>query len=299
MAGNCTVDGQIHGSSYLHGDEIGLVWSEHIPLDQRRLNLTYDSGQNQLTFNRIKKKDEARIVVAQVPSSTPSYNRGYEENSVSDDFVIFVSCGGGGDRREGVQSIAARQVSCQETLIRQPQPAQSSLLIVPIRTFKQMVESFSKCKKQSIRLCFYTNNFYANGLEYRGRPGLMLTTDMVGGGKSGAILEKYGEVPDDDSGTTSPGLNISMNNLAIDENAIVRTNNTGFRLVLEEEKELGPNEFVFDADKVSIFNRLATMHNEGNVRIYYQPGCHLRIAHRFGGFGECELNLHNKHIKYQ
>ena len=287
IASNCTADKQIYGTGYLHGDEINLIWSNDVPMDQRKLSLTFDSSQNPLTFGGIKKKDEARLLIAQ--RNEP----GAEKN-----YTIFVSCGEGGDRREGVQTISAQQVKTEEFLVRMPDPAKATLLSIPIQPFRKMITAFNKCRKQTIRLCFYPNHQFIEGVEHRGPPGITIRTDMVGGGRTGPILEKYGEVPNETVPEASPNVNYMLDQIAdIDERTIVRTQSSEVQLVLVEEEDNGPNEFVFDADKISVFNRLATMHNEGCVRIYYQPGCHLRIAYRCGGFGECELYLHNKYVR--
>jgi hypothetical protein len=43
---------------------------------------------------------------------------------------------------------------------------------------------------------------------------------------------------------------------------------------------------------------MASMHNEGNIRIRYQPGYHLHISYRFGAFGEVEICSYNPHVKF-
>lgn len=281
---NQTADEALYGSSYLHGDEIGLNW--YVPHEKRRLSLSFDSSENSVAFNRIKKKDEARIFISQTHSDPE--NSEFDGPESSNEFAIFVSCGSGGDRREGLQRISARRVPTEQVLIRQPTKL-SSLLIIPIKAFRQMMDSFSKTKKQSIRVCFYTND---DDGDDPAQPGIMITTDVNGGSGPGVILEKYGEIPEDESGSTFLGLK----NLNIDESSLVIPSNPT-QIVLDVEKESLPNEFIFNSDKISVFSKLANMHNEGNVRIYYEPGCHLRIAHRFGGFGECEIMLHNEHVR--
>lgn len=291
-AENLTVDNQLYGAGYVHGDEIGLTWDEDIPIEQRHLELTFDAGRLGTIMGRIRKKDQARIFVAQLRDTKTSDWIGAKSSS---EFTIYVSCGGGGDGREGIQSIAANRVSSSRALIRTPDPLKASLLVIPIKTFKQMVDSFSKLKKESIRLCFYRNTRTNNGTEYRGRPGVMLTTDVLGGNPSAGIFEKFGEVPDEREIQSIPDVKVSE--VSIDYSRVVRPAGQGIQLVFEEQKDPEPYEFIFDVDKIGVFCKLASMHNEGNVRIYYQPNCHLRIAHRFGAFGEVELCLHNKYVK--
>lgn len=284
VSNNRTADDQLYGASNLNGDEINLIWDSNIPVEQRKVSLTFDAARIQTTFGRIRKKDQARIAIAQLRNANDPYN--FCGASSSDDFIIYVSCGTGGDGREGLRSIPATRVKPEPTMIMHPQKLISSMLVIPIRSFRQMIDSFGKCKKESIRLCFYSNS------EVKGRPGILLSTD------AGGIIEKFGEVPEDDNNSNTKNWSApTLSNLKIDETAVVRVNSPP-QIVFEVEKPPEPNEFIFNADKVSIFARLASMHNEGNVRIEYQPGCHLRIAHRFGAFGECELYMHNKHVKF-
>lgn len=292
VATNITADNQLYGAGYLWGDEIDLTWDANIPNEKRNLNLTFDSVRILTTLGRIRKKDQARIFIAQIRDSKYPDWEGPQSSS---DFTIYISCGTGGDGREGIQSIAANRISMTETLIRSPDPLESSILIIPIKTFKQMINSFGKVKKQPIRLCFYQNIQKINGIEYKGKPGIILTTDMSGGNPSGGIFEKFGEVPDDRE--MRGNSNSYLPDLPVDKSHIVCPTGQGIQLIFEEQKDLGPSEFIFEADKITIFCRLASMHNEGNVRIYYQPNCHLRVAHRFGAFGEVELCLHNKYVK--
>jgi hypothetical protein len=295
VAPNRTYDDQVYGNSSLNGDEINLAWDDSIPLQHRNLSLTFDSARIQATFGRIKKKDQARIIVAQIRDQSDPYN--FAGPNSSNDFNIYISCGTGGDGREGLRSIAATRTRPDDTLIKYPEKNRCSLMVIPVRSFRQMVDSFAKCKKDSIKIKYYLNTKYANGQEYKGRSGIVLTTDAAG--QAGGIIEKFGEVPDEEpsaakTGWSTPALQLS--GVKIDESAIVRPTAPS-QVIIEVEKPADPNEFSFTADKVHIFARLASMHNEGNVRIYYQPGCHLKIAHRYGAFGECEICLSNVHVR--
>lgn len=291
---NITADNQLYGDGYLHGDEINLTWDANIPIGQRNLNLTFDASRLLATLGRIRKKDQARIFVAQ---NRDAKFPDWEGPRSSNEFTIYVSCGGGGDGREGIQSIAANRTPLTETIIRAPNMIESSLLVIPIKTFKQMIDSFSKVKKQSIRLCFYQNIQTIDGVKYRGRPGMILTTDISGVNPSGAILEKFGEVPEENESKPLNMLNMQFSDLAIDDSRLVRPSGQNIQIIVEEQKEPEPNEFIFDVDKIPFFGKLASMHNEGNVRVYYQPNCHLRIVHRPGAFGGVGLCLHNKYVK--
>src|SRR3990170_756509 len=117
------------------------------------------------------------------------------------------------------------------------------------KEFKPLVHSKSrpknfwyKCRKQTIRLCFYPNHQFIEGVEHRGPPGITIRTDMVGGGRTGPILEKYGEVPNETVPEASPNVNYMLDQIAdIDERTIVRTQSSEVQLVLVEEEDNGPN----------------------------------------------------------
>lgn len=292
---NRTFDDQVYGNSTLYADEINLAWDESIPPQHRSLSLTFDAARIQTTFGRIKKKDQARIIVAQIRDQSDPYN--FAGANSSNDFSIYISCGMGGDGREGLRSIAATRSRADDTLIKYPERNRCSLMVVPVRSFRQMIDSFAKCKKESIRIKYFLNNKNVNGQEYKGRPGIVFTTDVAG--HAGGIIEKFGDVPDEDSNTSKMGWStpaVQLSGVKIDESAVVRPTAPS-QIIIEVEKPPDPNEFFFTADKVHIFAKLASMHNEGNVRIYYQPGCHLRIAHRYGAFGESEICLSNIHLR--
>ena len=295
VAPNRTVDDQVYGNCSLHGDEINLNWDESVPLQCRSLSLTFDAARIQATFGRIRKKDQARIIIAQIRDSSDPYN--FIGPNSSNEFSIYVSCGTGGEGREGVRSIAATRCAPDNTLIKYPEKNRSSLLVIPVRSFRQMIDSFSKCKRESIRIKYYPNTRYINGQEIKGRPGIVLTTDVAG--HAGGIIEKYGDVPEEDQGNSKGGWStpaLQLSGVKIDESAIIRPANVS-QVLIEIQKEPEPNEFFFTADKVPTFAKLASMHNEGNVRIGFQPGCHLKISHRFGAFGESEICLSNLHLK--
>lgn len=296
LSGNCTADDQLYGESELNGDEIDLTWDQSIPHEQRSLTLLYEAQRLQGMVGRIRKKDQARLMIAQLRDPKDTSSNAFM-NTKYTDFVFFISCGAGGDGREGLKSTPATRVFNQSIGILHPIPLKMSRLIIPIRHFRQMIESFNKCKKEVIKICFYRNQVVFSDKVMEGRPGVLLTTDVLGTGNSGAILEKFGTVPDEPPKQVQvPQITAAIQNLKIDEKAIVRPTGQSIQLILEEEKVPEPHEFLFSADKVAIFAKFAAMHNEGNVRICYQPGCHLEIKFRFGAFGESGLYLANKCI---
>lgn len=293
IAENRTADDQLYGVSTIHGDEINLTWDESIPEEQRKLSLMLDATRLQGALGKIKKKDPARIVIVQ---SRDAHNAtSFSGQGSSDDFIVYVSCGTGGEGREGLKGVQATRTKTDDTIIIYPEKNNLSLLVIPIRSFRSMIDSFTKCKKESITMKFYTNSQIIDDKEVKGRPGIVVVTD--GTSQSGPIFEKFGEVPENVSGPSASV--VQLGNLNIDETAIVRMAANGtIQPIIEIEKVPEPNEYIFNADKIPIFAKMASMHNEGNVRIYYQKGCHLRIAHRFGAFGECELFLYNPHVKF-
>ncbi len=256
-----------------------MVWDSCIPKDQRYVNLVYDSSRMITTLNCIKKKDTARITISQLrDADNPQDWNGPRSSS---EFNIYISCGDGGDGREGIKSVHACRSDKSQFMISSPNPSEAFLLIIPIKSFRRMIESFAKCKKQTIRFHFYANTQIINGLNYKAAPGLLITTVA-----SDSIVEKFGTIPDEESESNldiiRPPTDATPNIVVIDD----------------QDSVTDPNEFTFSSDKIPIFNKLSSMHNEGNVRIYYSPKCHLRIVHRFGAFGECQIFLHNKHVSY-
>lgn len=280
LASNRTADNQLYAKSYIHGDEVNLSWNPAIPLAQRQVSLTFDSIGVQAIISRIKKKDQARIYVCQLRNVHDKDN--FMGQNSSDEFIIYFSCGAGGDGREGVRSAPASRVSHDNTLIKYPVKEQSSSMVIPVKAFKQMIDSFTKCKKETVKICYYTNR----DTQYT-RPGINIITEV--NGVKGEIFEKFGDVPEDNNPTTQ------MSGPKIDPSSVVSLQDSvqtpNLQIVIQS-----PNEFSFAADKIPVFAKLASMHTEGNVRIEYQEGCHLKIAHRFGAFGECEICLHNSFV---
>lgn len=283
--GNRTADDQIYGLGYLYGDEINLTWDDNIPVDDRLFSLTVEASRLQTALGKIRKKDPSRITITQVRDQSSIWN--FSGSGSSDEFIIYVSCGAGGDQREGLKSVPALRTVPDNTIVKCPEPNQSSLLVVPIQQFKQMIDAFSKCRGIPIIIKFYTNTKVIEDREVKGKPGFIITTENTYGSEK--IFEKFGDVPEDDSSSI---LTSQFANINIDESAIVRINS---QPVLEIEKAPEPNEFMLAADKIAIFSKLASIHNEGSVRILYKPGYHLSLAHRFGAFGECAVYLDNSY----
>jgi|SRR5579875_442851 len=240
---NRTTDNTIYGTAFLYGEEINLIWYQ----SNKSLTLTFDSSLVQGTFGKIKKKDHARIMIVQL-----KYNN--QKPGDENDYVIYLSCGAGGDSREGIQTINAKKIEPSSTLIKQP--ISGSILIVPSRLFRQMIDSFGKCKKQQIHIYFFENK------ENQNSSGILISTNKLGSALEG-IIEKYGDVPE----------------------------------IRDQDDSDAENEYIVESDKILIFSKLASMHNEGSIRVYYSPGHNLKFCYRFGSFGECELYLTNKFVE--
>jgi hypothetical protein len=160
------------------------------------------------------------------------------------------------------------------------------MLVVPVKYFRQMVDSFAKCKKEFINIRYYANDVETEYGALRNTPGFKMKSDS-------GIFEKYGEIPDEENVDTTLWSSKSFPQVSIDESKVVR--HGAAQPLIEIEELPDPNEFSLEADKIPIFAKLASMHNEGNIRIQYQKGCHLRIAYRYGAFGEAEICLSNCH----
>lgn len=169
---NRTADDKMYGKAILNGDEINLTWSREIPEEERCLSITLDSRLLLQSFSSIKKKDQARIAVHSTEES---------------DYVLCVSCGAAGDGREGVRFVNATMTSPDKTLIDYPQPKQMSTITIPVKSFKQMTDSFTKSKSSMIILTYYDDT----------PPGLVMRTTE-------GIIEKFGEVPEN---LLAPGPN--------------------------------------------------------------------------------------------
>ena len=272
-AANETVDSKLMVDSYLTGEEIRLNWAPEIPIDQRRINLAVDSKSISVIFSKIKKKDKAGIALKKVDGQSQSHTDGC-------DYIIFVLAGEGGDGRESVQRIAARQVDQIKKVVTNPPPiGPSDYLYIPIKSFRQMIDSYSKCKGIMIKVHFYP------GIN----SGIMMTTGVRGGSKTGPIIERYGFLPEDEPEQASPVSGVYIGGIRLDDSLIVRSGGESSIRIICEDEVLGPNDFLLHADKIPIFTKFASMHGEGGVRVYYAKGCDLLFAFRYGSFGESKL----------
>ena len=160
------------------------------------MSLTFDATRLQNALSKIRKKDPARIAITQIRDRASPYN--FDGPGSSDDFTIYVSCGVGGDGREGLKSVPATRVPADNTLIKYPEKFRSSLLVIPVRQFRSMIDSFSKCKRESIIMRYHVNmHNYAR--RKRSKKSSWICNYYRRTSQSGRIYEKFGEVPDEDN----------------------------------------------------------------------------------------------------
>ena len=244
---NRTTDNLLYVTGYLNGDEIDLVWDENIPDESKYLSLSLDTTNIKSIFGSIKKKDPCRVVV-------------YSKTSPDDPvplYFIGMSSGLGGLSREGSKQLSATLTKPDNTSVGF-ENEDSSTLIIPVKAFKQMIDSFSKCK-DPVKLSFHIKD------DEMVKHCLSIVSDPVEQGK-GNITEKFGDIPNDLKGGV---------------------------------------EYRISKDKIPILTRLASMHNEGNIRVslpsvkqnvtgeggYAKQDTSLRLLHRFGAYGEVGVYL--------
>ncbi len=272
---NLTPDQKYLHRSYLHGDEISLEWLSSIPEKRRNICLSFDLKELKGKITRILKKDQASLFVVQTRNEANANK--FDEEGSSDDFTIFI--GRGTNDREGLQSIPALRVRSQPSSVREPSDLVK--LTIPVKVFRDMMGSFTKCKQDSqIKITIYDPSESGN----EGGAGILITSRS--NLNTGNIIEKYGEIPEDTN--TGPNIpNLVIPPTTYDEKSVVRTQNK-VQLVLIDPSLVcfQPNEFVIDPDKVSHFTSFASLHTEGTVRVYYTTGADLKFAFRFGPYGE-------------
>lgn len=160
------------------------------------------------------------------------------------------------DKLTGMQSISAARVSYQIPGLDEP-GEECSLVSVPVEEFKRTVSTFTKLKNGKIKVCFFTGKDGAGNA-------VAITNDVY-------------------------NIGLKKNNYRVlgDINSI----EMGDPKEPDEDTEI--NEYLFDCKNIKIFVTMAAAHKEGNIRIYYEPGCNLRISFRTGAFGEISIYLEN------
>lgn len=254
---NVTPDTKFLHRSYIYGDEINLKWDNSIPEEDRFACLSFDLRELSKKITRILKKDQASLFI--VHNRTVANATLFKEEEASNQFTIYV--GRGTNDREGLQSVPATRIRYQESIVQEP--SEILKLSIPVKTFHEMMKSFSKCKPdEKIKITFYeTPN--GNGFLISGSSEL----------NTGTIIEKYGIIPDD----VEPES----------ESALSRVSGKTFLIINL------PNEFIIDKDKVSYFINFSNLSNEGTIRIYYTEGKDLKFAFRFGPYGEQTIYINS------
>jgi hypothetical protein len=274
---NLTPDQKFLHRCFVHGDEIDLQWDVVIPEKRRTLCLSFDLKELKKKITRILKKDQASLFIVQ--NRTEQNADKFDEEGSSDNFTIYV--GRGTNDREGLQSVPAIRTKFQQSAVNEP--ANIVKLKIPVKTFRDMMGSFSKCKQdEQIKLTFYDGE--------RGEAGILISSRS--NLNTGNIIEKFGVIPEDAGSSQAP--NIGALSLSVDDRNLVRAQ-ARVQLVLIDPNSvcLQPNEFLSDPDKISHFVNFASLHNEGTVRVYYTPGADLKFAFRFGPYGEEFIYINN------
>jgi hypothetical protein len=272
-----TADGKMVVRNYMIGDEINLEWSSDIPESERQLCLAFELSDLIGRVSRILKKDQATLMILQ--NRTVAKNK-FSGPESTDDFSIYIGKGGSDSSgREGFQSFPTKRVQYRQTVVIEPNKDATvniSRLNVPAISLRPMLSAFSKCKKNSIIKIAYYNADPASG---RIKPGILITSQS--NLRNGDIIEKYGQIPED------AGKGMSSNQ-------VQQTINTGsLQVVLVNST---PNEFPLDPDKITFLSNFANLHSEGTIRITYEQGKDLRLAYRYGAFGECVAYLSSNRV---
>lgn len=277
---NTTPDQKFLHKAYIYGDEIDLKWDTQIPESKRVVCLSFDLKELKKNISRILKKDQASLFIVQ--NRTADNLDKFDEEGSSDDFTIFVSRGS--NDREGLQSIPAIRFRPQTIAV--IEPPKSVRMKIPVKVFRDMMNSFSKCRQDDqVKITFYDAQ---DNVE----PGILLSSSSIL--NNGNVVEKCGNIPEQSPIQPIAAIVASQ---AIDEKAVVvrPQASKGLQIVVVDQASvsLQPNEFMIDVDKASYFSNFAGMYNEGTVRIYYAPNCDLRFAFRFGPYGEQNIYINN------
>lgn len=282
---NLTPDNKYLHRSYIHGDEIGLQWAPEILVDQRNICLSFDLKELKKKVTRILKKDQASLFIVQ--NRTRTNQDKFSGEGSSDNFTIFI--GRGTNEREGLQSVPALRIKFQPSAV--IEPSETVKLAVPVRTFREMMASFNKCKPDDrVKITFFDIS------ESQSTAGILITSKS--NLNTGTIIEKFGTIPEDHSelsGISSLTVNTLGDNL---ERLALIHSQPKVQLVLIDPGQVcfQPNEFLIDPDKSSHFVNFASLHNEGTVRIYYTPGSDLKCSFRFGPYGEQIVYLNSRSL---
>ncbi len=266
---NGTEDAEVCCRGRLKGDQIDLKWNIKIDRDKRFLPLLIQTDKIDDTFGKIKMKDTARITIVK----SGKEDRPHE-------FTIYLSCGSiKGNSREGIQAIPAVLTTYNPIILKEPNLYKLSFSI-PIKEFKRMISSFTKLKSKKDTV---TIIFYAKTTEEYGQIGSGLTIANNSGVEgSSTIVENCGEITSEDIQTT--------------HNKLIESAQSSTDITTLNKTKVRPNEYTIQTNKMQILLKFSSIHDEGNVIVYYQPGCHLCITGEIGCFGTIKLYFYNTFI---
>jgi hypothetical protein len=260
IASNHTSDNEIYGVGILRGDEINITWDKSIPEEQRDITLEVFSSTIIERTSKLRKQIPVRIYLIQ---NTDSFG----------EYTIAFSFGTGGEQREGCYGSPAILTAKQDVVLRLP-GKNASKLAIPVKDFRQMLEEFirNKTKREKVKLAFYEN--------LHGNHGILLTTDIDDSGQTGSLNEKYGYIP--------------LQNIPYFASEEIVTSDGSTPITMERIP--GMHEYSFSIDKITIFSKMAALHNEGLITVIYSSKCHLQIKYRFGAFGTASIYLVNPYV---
>lgn len=280
FAENQSVNGDVFARTKINGDEIDLKWKGTIPVDKRMLHLSFDAKEAKAVISAIKKKGMAGIHIYQLQNEHNIGN--FDEPGSSDTFYMtfWVTGKNSITHREGDKSLLCTRVEYNSIMTISPDPFLSQRLVVPASSFRETVKAFMSCKKTNIALKFHTKDILdGSGQILETLTGIILRSDGYP-----PLCEKLGDVEETNQN--------SYFNWVPDMNKVIKQENCGVELVLEEEV-VEPNEFHFNSENLGIFDTLCALHLEGTIRFFYEVGKQLKISTRFGPFGTCEIYLSN------
>lgn len=259
---NSTTDNSLCNVSHIIGEEVDMVWNSSIPVESRDLVLQIDYNNLKKIMGNILKKDQATLLICQ--QRTEDNINLFNEEGSSYHFIMYVSKGNN-DNHEGLEHQPVIRATWEGTMYRDPVDSKGITMKIPI--YRTMMKAFSK----------YVGNIKIAIYDGEDGPGVLLTT--IGQSDVKMIIQKFGVIPNKDK--PSQSIESKMNNLQVGKS------NAPIINIIEDVK---PNEFIFNSTKINHLINLAIC-NEGCVRIYYTPGYDLRIAHRFGPWGEQNIYL--------
>lgn len=191
---NATDDTQICCKGKLLGESINLKWNSQIPRESRVLPLIIEQSKIASTFGKIQTKDTVKI---QVYKNARSANA---EPGNDMEYTISLTRGtlNSSDGREGVQLIPALAHNYVPNVLNPPTDKSLSFA-VPFRDFKRMITTFTKQKKGTLTIQFYSTTSPEFG---KIGCGISICNSIPPDGRCDGF-EKFGDIAQTDDNTIS------------------------------------------------------------------------------------------------